>query len=534
MSRIIPFVLLLVLISNSVPAYELHEPILVENVHATADDPYIIEGYEVSSDRANCIEVRNSQNVIIRNNHLHHCNWSKAEGYDKSKGFAVLIDDSENILIENNLLEDNKQGITVLNSEDVDIFYNNITRTVLCNSLTCERCDGGEIKGNRLFDNGVPEWFWAPGYRIMAVNLIRSSDFEIHDNIIVRSSSDGMLIIGMIYAGSLTSDEGDWTGITDNIRIYNNVVLDNMEIGIVAARARNIEVFNNTVRAGCFTPTGVIVFDVDVRDSKIYNNKLLPCSTPGPLAIGMSKNNDIYDNVFYSIEQESVLEDIDFINYDIDDSGNRIKAEWSGIDYYESHDNRVSNNTRKTITGKLAEELQEKLRIAEREDTFTQKGWFYCEVEEGKVDKDCVERERQKGNQGVPREYLPYSSLMYNFEVFSAGDDNHEDKSHRFDDYEITDDEAGTKDYDSEIKQGDNKIEEMMYDRDVADDTDYAYDNEDKKTKFHDQDNKKEDIQTKASCEECDHTMEKVYSYLFFLALGLLILVLVLYLRKRK
>jgi parallel beta-helix repeat protein len=480
---------ILLIFPNIVSAYEKHEPILIENIKATPDNPYIIEGYEISSSTANCIEVRNSDNVIIRNNYLHHCNWSKKEGFDKSKGFAILIKDSENIVVEKNVLEDNKQGMTALNSENIDVLYNNISKTILCNSLTCERCQDGEIKGNNLFDNGVSEWFWAPGYRIMAINLIRSSDFDIHENTIVRSSSDGMLIIGMIYGGSLTSEIDDWTGITENIRIFNNIVLDNMEIGIVASRARNIEILNNTVRGGCFTPTGVVVFDVDVRNSKMYNNKLLPCSTPRPIAIGMSKDNEIYNNIFYSVEKDSILETIDFIGYDVDKSGNMIKAEWSGIEYYESHDNVEWNNTKKSITGKLAEEMLQKIELAEAENTFSQKGWFSCEVKEGVIDKECVEKERQKGNQGIPREYLPYKSLIHDFENFVTNEPE-------------------------DIKK-ENSEKEILHIDEKNDEKDF---------------NKPERI----IIEECDYTMEKVYAYLFFITFSILILISIFYIRKRS
>jgi len=301
------FVLLFLLIlPMGVSAYEQHDPILIENIHATDDDPFIIEGYEISSDTRNGIEVINSEHIIIRDNYIHDCNWSHDDPYDKHIGFATLITDSQDIRFENNILENNKQGITALKSQNIDIINNTISRTRVCNSLTCERCTGGEINGNNLFDNGIPEWFWAPGERIMAINLIRCSDFDIHENTIVRSSSDGMLIIGMLYAGSLTSEDRDWTGTTENIRIFNNVVLDNMEIGIAVGRARNIEIFNNTVRAGCFTPTGAIVLDPDVQGAEVYNNKILTCSTPSPVSIGMSHDNYVHDNIFYSADNALV------------------------------------------------------------------------------------------------------------------------------------------------------------------------------------------------------------------------------------
>ena len=133
--------------------------------------------------------------------------------------------------------------------------------------------------------------------------------------------------------------------------------------------------------------------------------------------------------------------------------------------------------------------MLQKLKLAEDDDTFSQKGWFSCEVREGEIDKECAEKERQKGNQGVPREYLLYSSLMHNFESFALD--------------ELTD-----------IKK--EKSEEKISYRDEENNEEYF--------------NKSDNI----IIEECDYTMEKVYASLFFISFFLLIVIFILYLKKRK
>ena len=49
---------LLILLSTSIVlAYELHEPILIENIHTTAENPYIIEGYEAINPKLEKIKI---------------------------------------------------------------------------------------------------------------------------------------------------------------------------------------------------------------------------------------------------------------------------------------------------------------------------------------------------------------------------------------------------------------------------------------------------------------------------------------------
>ena len=89
--------------SKAATHYELHEPIIIEGIHATAEDPYFIEGYEITNPSGICIKVMNSENVIIRNNYLHDCGVDEIyqqEMEHYSEGYAVLIGKSNNITFE--------------------------------------------------------------------------------------------------------------------------------------------------------------------------------------------------------------------------------------------------------------------------------------------------------------------------------------------------------------------------------------------------------------------------------------------------
>ena len=390
--------------------YVEHEPIFIKNVHATAEDPYIIEGYEISSNSANCIEVINSEHVIIRGNYLHDCNWSEdpKEPLSWTEGRAIVVKNSEDITIENNKLEKNKIGIFAYKTKRAKILKNDIRETQVVGSLKCEYCSDSEIAYNYLLDNGRPDWFWVPGNRIIGIWVAASNDMDIHDNTVIRSSSDGIGISGTIDSSLEDPGKRDWTQTSDNIRVYNNVLLDNLELGIWLGRIRNMECFNNTIR----DHFGPIVLDFDIKDSEFYDNKLVSWGG-APIGIGIAENNYIHDNIWYSIENQ------DFHEPPGDEPGtNDTKFGWSGIEPYTSSGNIFENNKVYKISGELKDELEAKMKRAEEEKIFEEKGWFACEIEEGVIDEECRKREEAKGNQGMPRDLFVFEPLMENFDEF--------------------------------------------------------------------------------------------------------------------
>jgi len=401
--------------------YDSHEPIYLEHIHATADAPYIVEGYDITSADGNCIEIHNSEHIIIRNNYLHDCQIDRdasdfgidTDDYDNDdEGFAIIIGDCEDIRIEDNRLDYNKQGILVYRTQRVDILSNDVQHTMWWRAVALEKCDDAEIAGNSIVDNGVPEWFWAPGKRVLGVWTQQSNYLDIHDNTIIRPSTDGITVLGFIYAGSMTSEEDDWSTVAHDVRIYNNTILDVMEIGVALMRVEGAEVFGNVIRQGG------IMLDPDVRDSEIYDNKVLTFKIPSAIGLGISHNNYIHDNTLYSIDE--ALDDIELVGFLDDLPCQPLKCEWFGIPYETSSNNRIENNNKVKIGGELGEAIQEKKEIDARDGLWEVKGWFSCETEEGSVDEECFAREKAKGNQGIPRDWMVFEPLMADFDEFAV------------------------------------------------------------------------------------------------------------------
>ncbi len=469
MRKISAYIFIILLSAYLVSAYEQHGPILIEDVHATAEDPYIIEGYEITSGSANCIEVRDSEHIIIRGNHLHDCNWSKdpEDPLSWTEGRAIFVKDSKDIIIEDNNLLRNKIGIFAYKTERVKILKNDIRETQVVGSLKCEYCEDSEIAYNYLLDNGRPDWFWIPGNRIIGIWVAASNDMDIHDNTVIRSSSDGIGISGTIDSSLEDPGKREWTTTADNIRVYNNVLLDNLELGIWLARIRHMKCFNNTIR----DHFGPIVLDFDIKDSEFYNNRLVSWGG-APIGIGIAQDNHIYDNIWYATEKTS------FQAPPGDKPGvNDIKFRWAGIEPYTSSGNVFEDNEVKVIGGELKQALVDKRRRAEDESIFKEKGWFACEIEEGVLDEECVEKEEAKGNQGMPKDLFIFNPLMEDFEEY-IGDGN------------------------SLLGKKEKKKE-------------------------------KDNFQKQEGCEECNYTMEKVYAALFFVTFIILMISIAIHIRKR-
>ncbi len=420
------FSFLFVSLPQPVLAYETSGPIQIKDIQATPENPYIIEGNDISNPSGDCIKIINSKNIIIKDNHLHNCGIDK--DFQKRtdhyrEGYAVLIGDSSNIIFENNILDNNFRGFMAYNTPDLQAKNNKIINTIQYSPLWCERCSNSEFSFNYLSDNGNPEHFWVPSDRSIGIWIKRSDNIKIHDNTVIRSTSDGISVTGHIYTPSFTVNEdktkphpqADWSGLSNNVEIYNNLILDNMEQGVWLVNARGIKVYGNTIRTGCFTYGAPISTEFNVGDSEFYNNKILGCLN-SMVGGANSFNIYIYDNIFYSYDGNKG----DFASFS-DESlgvGDLAKRQGAGAIFQKSLGNKEKNNTWVSIKGKLAEEMLEKLDYAKENETYKAKGWIACEQTDGSIDEQCKQREEAKGEQGVPKEQLIYSSLLENFDVF--------------------------------------------------------------------------------------------------------------------
>lgn len=480
--------LLLLLLMPGVLAYQPHAPMTLKDIHATAEQPHIIEGYEITNPDGDCLRITNSEHIIIRNNHFHDCASDK--GYQEridhySEGYAVIIGDSEDIRFENNLLEDNYRGFIAYSTQRLQALNNTVTGTIQYSPLWCERCDRSEFAYNHLEDNGNPAHFWVPGDRSIGIWVKRSDDVEIHHNTVIRSTSDGIAVTGQIYGPSFTvpetrgkSPRDDYSGYATNIRIHDNLLLDNMEQGVWLVNARDVKVFNNTIRTGCFTHGASIATEFNVADSEFYGNRFLTCAS-GPVGGANSYNISVHGNAYYSYDGGKG-EFIQFMNDEEKSMRDEVRR---GAPYEESHSNTEHDNVWLVLDGALSEEMREKRRYAEEEKTYEAKGWFVCENGDGTVDEACRQREEAKGNQGVPRELLRYSSLMEDFDVY--------------------------------VKEN---LVERLFGKEPG--PDIPEPPEEQTTRDEGR------ITDKFACEACDHTMEKVYAVLFFVTLALLLLCL--------
>lgn len=408
-------------------AYETHASIQIKDIQATPENPYIIEGYEITNPSGDCIKIINSKNVIIRNNFLHDCGTDKdfqkrTDHY--SEGYAVLIGDSSNMVFENNILENNFRGFMAYNCPNLKAEKNKITNTTQYSPLWCERCSDSEFAFNYLSDNGNPMHFWVPSDRSIGIWIKRSDNVKIHDNTVIRSTSDGISVTGHIYTPSFTSEEdrdnphpqADWSGISNNAEIYNNLILDNMEQGVWLVNARGIKVHDNTIRTGCFTYGSPISTEFNVGDSEFYNNKILGCLNK---MIGGANSFNIYvhDNIFYSYDGSK--DNVVSFSDDLLGVGDLANRQTAGAIFQKSVGNKEKNNTWVSIKGQLVDEMKEKIKYAKENETYKAKGWIACEKADGSMDEQCKQREQAKGGeQGVPKEQLFYSSLMENFEIF--------------------------------------------------------------------------------------------------------------------
>ncbi len=419
MERLFVFVVFVFLLSTSVSGYVVGAPVLVENVRATPDAPYVVEGFEIRSDSENCVVVRDSENVVIRENYLHECVWSDPDNpYSWYRGYAVLVKDSKNVTIERNTVQGNNIGIVAIDSTGVRILDNEVRQTLVTRPIGCEFCSDVEIAGNVLLDNGNPDWFWVPGQRIIGIFVVASSEVDIHDNTIIRSSSDGISVSGQVDGVAMVEGRpSDWTPVSRNIRVYNNLILDNLELGVWLSRIDNIEVFNNTIR----DHYGGVVLDFNVENSKVYGNRILVW-VGYPVSLGVSHNNHIFNNTGYCFDC-SFLDSAEFV-VEVRDNpeSDGIKSSWAKIPYSPSSGNVIEGNVAYKLGGPLKDVLLAKNRRVHEERILEEKGWFACEIAEGLLDQECVAREEAKGFQGMPREVFVFDPLMEDFDAFVVDD----------------------------------------------------------------------------------------------------------------
>ena len=311
----------------------------VTGVYATHEEPFIIENYNISSNDTNGLLVENCENIIIRNNYIHDCNWAhENDPYDWHEGLAVRIVNCKNVTLENNLIINNKIGVRLENCEELKVLYNTVKNHKTDAAIKIINCKDYEVAYNHVKDNGLKEYFYdySVGRSIGIWSTGECSNADIHHNESINNTSDGISVTGQYY------ENNDWTTVASDIRVFNNYISGNLEQGIWGVRAKNLKIYNNEIHV-LMDKVGVgvgIAFEFDVSDSEIYNNRIFSredCRSAGGFTV--SHNNYFHDNILYADHLDTEV-------FNVNDEGNdaREKASLAGIEYKKSSGNTIKDN----------------------------------------------------------------------------------------------------------------------------------------------------------------------------------------------
>ncbi|MFC1753903.1 nitrous oxide reductase family maturation protein NosD [Thermoproteota archaeon] len=290
------FLVILVLLSTAVAAYETSFPVKFDDDYFYEWDPKMIESREITNDEGDCIHIEKSEWVVIKGNHIHDCQATGDRGMD---GYAIYIEDVDNLIIENNVIENSHRGIYLVNVNHVIIRNNNQTGTYRDAVFSVRNGDDIEIYDNYAKDNGaqevvlsVTEGVGEPDGRLQGIVLWQTSNAEIYGNTVINSSSDGIGIAG--------ATKEDPTSRSHNFQIYDNILIENGEQGIWLEGAQDGEIYDNQIlrnkaRPGFGGGSSGIMLQYDVQNFEIHDNTIQDNDVCGIL-IQNSPNNFIYAN----------------------------------------------------------------------------------------------------------------------------------------------------------------------------------------------------------------------------------------------
>ena len=305
-----------------VSSYVLHEPIIVENVDSSPDEPYVIEGYEIANLDGPGIQVRHVDYVVIRNNYIHDCGTNISEDIQEKITTGVgdarlatmdnpfdtggiMVFNAKRVEISGNRVINSDYGIVVqeygMRAEEVSIYDNIVEKSHRSFFIKVFNADNVDIYDNYVVDNGLGIFMDNKGLieafergedfgdgRSQGIFTEGSNHVRISGNTVINSSSDGIAV---------TNGELDFV---EDIEISNNTVLKNGEQGIWIVSARNGQIYNNVVsenrhRVGETGGSNGIMFEGKVFNFRVFDNDIGYNDVFGILLIS-SSDNEIYNN----------------------------------------------------------------------------------------------------------------------------------------------------------------------------------------------------------------------------------------------
>ncbi len=321
--------------------------LLLEGIHASPKDPYVVEGRAITSDGDGLV-IRDCENIVVRNCTITGCAYTEEniEPDCMDPGMAVRIDGCDGITLEGCDISYNLMGMWARDSSGITVSGCTVSNSVYFTAIRLDNCTDCLITGNTVEDNGFPERFheYGGGKRIIGLNIIRGSDIEISHNTIARNTSDGILIGGQDYM--VENPDDVWKTIIERVTVHDNYLADNHEQGIWVARAYDCQFYNNEIHVDC-SDIGIgcgFCFEIDVLRAEVWGNVVYACKVPAAIEIAMSHDNNIYDNILYTFEEIEFCSAIELApGYDTTDD--RHKSKLAGLAYAPSSGNVSENNT---------------------------------------------------------------------------------------------------------------------------------------------------------------------------------------------
>jgi hypothetical protein len=312
--------------TRGVPAgvvLESHEPIILESVQSSADDPVIIEGYEITNPDGPCISTVHVKHVVIRNNHLHDCGTnvsaavqaailaggdvSLATELNRGETGAIHVFNPLQVEVNNNTLENVDYGMVIHAADHriagVSVRGNIVESSHRAGAIYVCVADAVSVENNCSRDSGLELFFdnetlaaeleagqeHTGDGRAWGIIADNCNNVTIKANTVINSSTDGIAV---------TADEtASGNQVFD---VAGNVVLRNGEQGIWIVGMRDGRINNNVIWENRARQTEVggssgIVLDVGSRDIEIHNNDLAYNDMYG-IALQAASTARIHDN----------------------------------------------------------------------------------------------------------------------------------------------------------------------------------------------------------------------------------------------
>lgn len=245
----------------------------VINGDGSVDDPYTIANWEIRGQkfwklfgRHYGIYIENvDKHVIIRNNYVH--NWWHTIGNDYVSG-GIYIVGCNNIIIENNVIENNRIGIESEGYHTV-IRYNNISKN--CYGIACALNSNAVVSNNAIFSNQEDGIICNHATARVTTNQIFSNgDCGIESFAGDKSFIEFNTIYDNGEDGIAFGNKGD--SANSHPIISNNEIYSNRRDGISCWGKTESVIKNNSIYSNHADGIGCHNSNPTITDNRIFSN----------------------------------------------------------------------------------------------------------------------------------------------------------------------------------------------------------------------------------------------------------------------